>query len=64
VIDLLWREEGGPPVAAPDREGFGSTLIKRAVEHELKGEVGLTFATEGVQCRLRFPVSDKIRVQP
>lgn len=25
-VTLQWRETGGPPVAAPTREGFGSTL--------------------------------------
>ncbi len=34
---LDWRESGGPPVRAPSRRGFGTTLIERSIPYELQG---------------------------
>lgn len=56
LAELHWREEGGPPVVAPRKRGFGRDLIEKIVAHELKSEVELTFAPEGVECRLKVPV--------
>ena len=55
--DLLveWREQGGPPVRAPTRKGFGSTIIDRSVPYDLGGEASIDYAPEGVIARLRIP---------
>ena len=45
---MSWREEGGPPVTAPVRRGFGSTLISRMVAESLDGEVELDYAPAGL----------------
>ncbi len=34
VVD--WKELGGPPVKAPTRRGFGSTIIERSIAYDLK----------------------------
>ncbi|HZH28996.1 MAG TPA: HWE histidine kinase domain-containing protein [Azospirillaceae bacterium] len=47
---LEWRERDGPPVAPPQRRGFGSRLIERGLAYELGGEVRLLFDPEGVRC--------------
>ncbi|MBS0411740.1 MAG: PAS domain S-box protein [Proteobacteria bacterium] len=60
-LSLAWREHGGPPVAAPTRRGFGSTLIERAVRHELAGSSRLSFAPDGLVCTLAFPLSESRR---
>ena len=52
-LALVWREEGGPPVEAPVRAGFGSRLLQRSLARELQGEVVVTFAPEGVRCEIR-----------
>lgn len=49
---LIWSEHGGPPVAAPDRKGFGSRLITRGLAGQIGGEVALTYPAEGVRCEL------------
>ncbi|QPH52359.1 HWE histidine kinase domain-containing protein [Pontivivens ytuae] len=54
-IDLEWVEIGGPAVAEPLRRGFGSTVIERAVVHELRGTAELLFDPGGVQVRLHVP---------
>lgn len=58
MLDLEWREEGGPAVTAPTRKGFGTRLIERCVERDLGGLVDLAFETEGVNCRMSFPVAE------
>ncbi|MFC0387606.1 sensor histidine kinase [Muricoccus vinaceus] len=56
VVVVLWRERGGPPVRPPERRGFGSKLLERAMPHEAGGEVTLDFAPDGVECRMRLPL--------
>jgi two-component sensor histidine kinase len=46
---LSWTERGGPPVGAPDREGFGSRLIQSAFGSELGATAELAFAEAGVE---------------
>ncbi|POR42426.1 HWE histidine kinase domain-containing protein [Methylobacterium sp. V23] len=53
---LRWSEDGGPPVVAPTRTGFGSRLIERSLARELDGEVQLLFAATGVVCTIEAPV--------
>lgn len=53
-LHVEWRERGGPAVAPPSRAGFGSRLIKSAVEGELRGHSEVDYAATGVVCRLCF----------
>ncbi len=59
IID--WRETGGPIVTASSRRGFGSRLLEQGLAREFDGDVQLTFAAEGVWCRMRLPLSNKLR---
>jgi PAS domain S-box-containing protein len=54
---FTWRELGGPAVAVAAKSGYGTRLIRELVPHELRGTVDLEFATEGVSCRIEFPLS-------
>ncbi len=49
---LDWMEAGGPRVAAPSHDGFGTLLIKRGLAHELGGSATLNFRPEGLHARL------------
>ena len=49
VID--WAESGGPPVSPPEREGFGSRLIRRGLG-DRGGKVELDYRPEGLRCRI------------
>ena len=52
-LELAWTETGGPRVSEPERQGFGSTLIKRALNQS--GSKGaLEFPSSGVVCRLQL----------
>jgi two-component system CheB/CheR fusion protein len=55
-VALEWRESGGPAVQAPERRGFGSTLIERAVSYELGGSSRLEYAANGARCHIEFPL--------
>ena len=52
ALHLVWREHGGPPVETPPARGFGSKLIERGLASALNGSAVLTFAREGVVCRV------------
>ncbi len=56
VLDLLWSERGGPAVAPPARQGFGSQLIEDGVSYQLGGSVALRFDPVGVECRFLIPL--------
>jgi PAS domain S-box-containing protein len=55
-LSVAWRETGGPPVAASaPQSGYGTSLIRDLIPHELGGKVDLVMAPEGVQCTIVIP---------
>jgi PAS domain S-box-containing protein len=52
---LEWRETGGPPVAAPNAPGFGTSVIRDLIPYELGGEVDYELTPQGARCRLEIP---------
>lgn len=52
---FVWEESGGPPVAVPQRRGFGTRILEDALARELQAEVGLQFERSGLVCRIRLP---------
>lgn len=55
-LRLTWKETGGPPVAQPEKEGFGTTLLNGIVTHSLHGEIDLRYESDGLRCELRIPL--------
>jgi len=55
-LALTWTEQGGPPVVAPLRRGFGSRLIERSLQGDIGGEAAIEFQPEGLICRIRLPL--------
>jgi two-component sensor histidine kinase len=53
---FVWQEQGGPPVAAPERRGFGCEVIEWAAAQALGGQGKLDFPPEGLRWALRFPL--------
>ncbi len=56
AVYLQWQERGGPPVTAPTRPGYGTSVIEDLIPYELGGSVDLVFAADGVRCKIAIPV--------
>jgi PAS domain S-box-containing protein len=61
-LRIHWTESGGPPVAPPKRQGFGSRLIRRSIEGELGGYMVLNFAEGGVSYDISVPLAHASKV--
>jgi two-component sensor histidine kinase len=59
ILTIIWRELGGPPVAAPVQCGYGSSLIRDLIPHELGGTVDLKFASDGACCKIEIPLKGR-----
>jgi two-component sensor histidine kinase len=51
VLRFKWQERGGPPVATPERQGFGTFLL-RATFSDIK----LDYASTGLTCEIELPL--------
>jgi two-component sensor histidine kinase len=56
VLTITWRELGGLPIEAPLQPGYGLSLIRDLIPHELGGAVDLTFPPDGVCCKIEIPL--------
>ncbi|MGI4946929.1 MAG: sensor histidine kinase, partial [Janthinobacterium lividum] len=65
ALTLTWTETGGPAVSPPTRRGFGTTLIERALTHEIDAEVSREFLAGGLLCTIAVPLTEEVgRPQP
>ena len=51
-LDFEWVERGGPPVTAPERQGFGMRILKRGMELETGGRAAILYDADGFRYRL------------
>jgi PAS domain S-box-containing protein len=56
MLHIEWRERGGPPVAVPQRQGFGSRFIEGSVAAELEGKARLDYDPAGLVCTMDIPL--------
>ena len=56
VLEVIWSERGGPPVQAPAGRGFGTRLMERLFQAELRAEVDRRFEPAGLWCQIRIPM--------
>jgi len=56
-----WVESGGPPVAEPTREGFGSRLLDFVLPGQIQARTRIEYAPEGVRvhCSVPLPAESK-----
>lgn len=54
-LSISWREIGGPAVKAPERRGFGSTIIERSIPYELNGAADIRYNLKGVEADFTIP---------
>jgi light-regulated signal transduction histidine kinase (bacteriophytochrome)/CheY-like chemotaxis protein len=50
-----WQESGGPPVAPPTRQGFGTTIIRRSIPYELGGRADVHYDPAGLRAHFLIP---------
>jgi two-component sensor histidine kinase len=56
VLELVWREAGGPAVAQPTHRGFGVRLISGALD-QFSGATEMSFETSGLICKATAKLS-------
>ena len=55
-LSIVWREIGGPTVAASPNYKYGVSIIRDLIPNELGGSVELAFAASGVSCKIEIPL--------
>lgn len=60
---IAWREQGGPAVRAPQRRGFGRTVIERMAAHAVGGAVDLRYDPDGLRWTLTAPEANILYVR-
>lgn len=58
---LTWRETGGPEVQPPDRQGFGSILIRRSLAKVIDSDVTHEFRPGGVFAEISMPLEQALK---
>jgi PAS domain S-box-containing protein len=59
ILTITWRELDGPPITAPVQSGYGLSLIRDLIPHELGGTVDLTFPSDGACCKIEIPLDER-----
>jgi two-component sensor histidine kinase len=59
ILTITWRELGGPPIAAPVQAGYGLSLVRDLIPHELGGTVDLKFPSDGACCKIEIPLGQR-----
>lgn len=55
-LALRWIESGGPPVAKPKRNGFGTLLLEHILGPQMSGEIVTEYAPQGLRATIEFVV--------
>src|SRR5439155_7017959 len=50
-LKFSWQEFGGPPVKGPERQGFGTSLLK-----SIFSQADIAYAPSGFHCELSIPL--------
>jgi two-component sensor histidine kinase len=56
VLHNIWVERGGPTIQVPEREGFGSKLIHRALTAQTRAKVAVDFQPNGLKVVMDVPL--------
>ena len=54
---MVWQENGGPEVEPPTVAGFGTTMLRQAIEYQHEGRAELDWRKDGLICRLALPLT-------
>jgi len=56
LLHIKWIERGGPQVIEPDRQGFGTVMIRRSLDKIIGSNVTLDFPPDGVKAAICMPL--------
>jgi PAS domain S-box-containing protein len=56
-IEIQWLEHGGPPVRAPEVDGFGTEMSDSTIRGLLQGELERDWRPEGLRIRIYLPLT-------
>ncbi|SFJ06468.1 PAS domain S-box-containing protein [Sphingomonas sp. NFR04] len=62
MLELDWKENGGPAAAPPARRGFGTALIERSLKAE-GGSAVPSYGEGGVAWKLSIPYASAVRLR-
>jgi light-regulated signal transduction histidine kinase (bacteriophytochrome) len=54
-LDIVWREQDGPAVTAPQRRGFGTTIIEQSIPFDLGGRAQAHYRMTGLEAEFCIP---------
>ena len=57
AIRLEWEESDGPPVAEPERKGFGTIIVKRHAAAAFSADITLDYRATGLYWALTAPLA-------
>jgi PAS domain S-box-containing protein len=57
IVRIAWRERSGPDNGTPASEGFGTRLVKSAIEGQLSGRIERRFTPEGLEVDVEIPLA-------
>ncbi len=57
ALEIVWREQGGPAVVAPEKTGFGQTVIARGLGQSGRHATKVEFRPDGLVCHMYVPLS-------
>jgi PAS domain S-box-containing protein len=55
-LDFDWVESGGPAVAAPSRQGFGSRLLEFVLPGQIQAKTSIDYRGDGVRLHCSVPL--------
>jgi two-component sensor histidine kinase len=63
-LSLSWVERGGPRVAQPGRQGFGSRLLHRVLTTQLNAQVNVDYDPSGLRVSIDAPIKATASLSP
>lgn len=62
ILQIVWREAGGPRYSRGGKAGFGSVLLTQIFAAATGGQVELVPASEGLTWRAEFPIKPHVEM--
>jgi CheY-like chemotaxis protein len=63
-LKIEWRDRGGPAVKAPERQGFGTTIITRSIPYDLGGRAEVRYPLLGFEADFCVPARHVVMQEP